>query len=309
MRLCRVYTKDIEPFFAVILQQRILRIHEAAKNYALAEKELTNLTDMESYLENLPKSEKSLRLLLKSISDDPKRLARPASDGKPTFLPGKDIQFLPPVKRPSKILCIGLNYRDHCEEQGKEVPKKPIVFNKFSSSMVPHEGEVKLPLKYDKCVDFEAEFAVVIGKKATRVTKRTAMKHVAGYTIVNDLSCRTLQANEKQWSRAKGFDDSCPIGPIIVTPDEIPDPHNLEISMKLNGKTMQKSNTSNLIFQVQDLISFISQVITLEPGDIISTGTPGGVGVHRDPQVFLQPNDKLDVYVERIGHLVNTCVK
>jgi 2-keto-4-pentenoate hydratase/2-oxohepta-3-ene-1,7-dioic acid hydratase in catechol pathway len=307
MRLCRVQTEVLAPFFALELKHKLLRVREAAREFGLAEADLGILETPHAYFQNLPKSESALRSLLKLISENPKKLAKPASDGQPFLLNAASATYLPPIERPAKILCIGLNYRDHCEEQNKPIPKKPVVFTKFATSLIGHGAEIPLPLKLDKCIDYEAELAIVIGKQATRVTKRTAMKHVGGYTIVNDVSARTVQSTERQWTRAKGFDGSCPCGPVIVTPDEVPDPHALDISLTLNGKVMQKSNTSNLVFTVPDLIAFISQAITLEPGDIISTGTCGGVGVYRDPQVFMQEGDVVEVKVERIGVLRNRC--
>jgi acylpyruvate hydrolase len=211
------------------------------------------------------------------------------------------------VDRPGKILCVGLNYRDHCEEQNKPIPKAPMIFNKFTTSLIGHGAEIPMPLKIDANIDHESELAVIIGKTAKGVKKRNALKHVAGYTAMNDVTARSLQNNEKQWSRAKGFDGSGPCGPCLVTPDEIDDPHALEIACRVNGETRQRSNTRELIFRIDALIEFITQVITLEPGDILSTGTPGGVGVYREPQIFLKPGDVVEVDIERIGVLRNTC--
>lgn len=306
MRLTRVSFPELPaPFFAIELKNKLLRVREAAAVFEIDENERPLIADPHAYLQNLPRSEKVLRALLKMISGKPRTLAKPAADGFPYLLPIEDAIWHPPIERPGKILCIGLNYRDHCEEQNKPIPKKPLVFPKFATSLVGHGQAITLPKKLDKCIDYEAEFGVVIGKKASRVTKRAAMKHVGGYTMINDLSARTLQNEERQWSRAKGFDGSCPCGPAIVTPDEIPDPHALAIELRLNGEVMQQSSTSNLIFDVPALISFISAAITLEPGDIISTGTPGGVGVYREPQVFLGEGDQVEVKIERLGVLKN----
>ncbi len=310
MRLCTVYTKDLDPFFGVELKHKILRVAPAARAFELPEKEAAGLATTMAYFQNLPASEKALRNLLKAISEDPKKLARPADDGNPFLIDSKDVSYATPIERPGKFLCIGLNYRDHCEEQNRPIPEKPLVFNKFNTSLIPHGAPIPLPAKkYEKNVDYEGEFAIVIGKKARRVTKKTAMKSVGGYTIVNDVSARTIQKAEKQWARAKGFDGSGPWGPVIVTPDEIPDPHTIGISTRLNGQLMQNSNTKNLIFGVDDLISFISQVITLEPGDVIATGTPGGVGVFRDPPVFLEEGDTVEIRIDRIGVLKNPVAK
>lgn len=309
MRLCTVSHEATGVFFGVELRQRILRVVEAARAFEYREEDIAILADTMTYFQNLPKSEKLLRKLLNGISSEPKRLARPGSDGAKILIDKKEVTWLPPIQRPGKFLCIGLNYKDHCTEQNRDIPKKPMVFNKFATSLVGHGGNISLPLKLDKNVDYEAELGVVIGKKAKRVTKRTAMKHVGGYMIVNDVSLRDIQATERQWSRAKGFDGSGPCGPAIVTPDEIPDPQNLGISCRVNGTVLQRSNTGEMIFPIAQLISFISQAMTLEPGDVISTGTPAGVGTYRDPEIYLAEGDVVEVRIDRLGSLVNKCVK
>ncbi|MEQ8820435.1 MAG: fumarylacetoacetate hydrolase family protein [Sumerlaeia bacterium] len=308
MRLCTVQTEATGVFFGVEIRTKILRVAAAAEAFALSKKERDGLADMMAYLADWPRSEKALRKLLQLIAEKPKTLAGASeADGLPFLIPAKDVTYLPPVRRPGKVLCIGLNYRDHCEEQNKPVPEFPIVFNKFATSLIGHEATIPLPLGLDDQIDYEAELAVVIGKEARAVSKRSALKHVAGYMCMNDVSARSLQAREKQWSRAKGFDGSGPCGPALVTPDEVGDPHALAITMKLNGKTMQSSNTGNLVFKVQELIAHISAVMTLEPGDIISTGTPGGVGLYRSPQRFLKIGDEVVVEIEKVGKLRNVC--
>jgi 2-keto-4-pentenoate hydratase/2-oxohepta-3-ene-1,7-dioic acid hydratase in catechol pathway len=309
MRLCTVSTKDIAPFFGIELKNKILRVAEAARAFDVAPASVEKLASTMAYFQSLPASEKILRALLKEISSTPKKLAHPAADGQPILIDQSAVTYHPPIERPGKFLCIGMNYRDHCAEKNQEIPKKPVVFNKFATSLIGHGADIPLPLKSDKNVDYEAELGVVIGKRARRVTKKTAMKCVGGYLIVNDVSLRSIQKSEPQWSRAKGFDGSGPCGPAIVTADEVPDPHNLRISCALNGKVVQNSNTSNLVFNVADLISFISQLVTLEPGDIISTGTPGGVGAYSNPPRFLTPGDVVEVRIDRLGALRNGCVK
>ncbi|CAN5362045.1 hypothetical protein BH09SUM1_BH09SUM1_18190 [soil metagenome] len=307
MRLCTVKTSTGNPVFGLELNRKILRIAESARSFGFSEKDVAMVKTSLDYFANLPASEKVLRKLLNAISENAKVLSKPGADGEPNLLDASSVTWLPPIQRPGKILCIGLNYRAHCTEQNKDIPKKPVVFNKFSTSLIGHGAEIPLPLKVDDHVDYEAELAVVIGKTAKNVTKRAAMKHVGGYMIMNDVSLRAIQKAEPQWSRAKGWDGSGPCGPSIVTPDEIPDPHALEISCRLNGTVMQKSNTSDFIFPIPELISFISQLVTLEPGDIISTGTPGGVGAHRTPPIFMKPGDVVEVKIDRIGTLRNVC--
>lgn len=307
MRLCRVKTANLAPFFAIESKRKLLRILEAATTLGFPEADLDRLQSPHTYFENLPKSEAALRKLLTTIAENPKKLGRVALDGQPYLIDPAEATYLPPIEKPAKILCIGLNYRDHCEEQNKPIPKQPVVFVKFATSLIGHGADIQLPTKLDKHIDYEAELAVVIGRKATRVTKKAAEKCIGGYTMVNDVSARAVQKAEPQWTRAKGFDGSAPCGPVIVTPDEIEDPHALDIACYVNGEKRQSSNTKHLVFGVPELISFISQAITLEPGDIISTGTPGGVGVYTNPQVFLKDGDVVEVKIEGIGTLKNVC--
>ena len=219
----------------------------------------------------------------------------------------EEIELLAPVPRPGKIVGIGLNYRDHASEIGMKLPEWPILFSKFSSAVIGPGCPIVLPAISDK-VDYEAELAVIIGKRAKGVRVEEALGYVAGYTLMNDVSARDVQTEDKQWVRGKSFDTFAPMGPALVTRDEIPDPGNLNISLKLNGRVMQSSNTSNLVFGVAELIAFISQAITLEPGDVIATGTPGGVGSSRKPQLFLKPGDVVAVEIEGIGILENPVV-
>lgn len=309
MRLATLSHEGLGSFFALQLRNRFVRVTAAAEAFGFSDSEKSKIASTLGYFQNLPQSEKVLRKLLAAISEKPRTISGNAADGFPVLFDAAAVKFLPPIQRPGKFLCIGMNYRDHCVEQNKEIPKVPVVFNKFATSLIGHETAIPLPLGLDTCIDYEAELGFVIGKTAKRVTKRTAMKHVAGYIIVNDVSLRSVQKKEPQWSRAKGFDGSGPCGPCIVTPDEIPDPHALAISCKVNGTVLQKSNTNQLVFNIADLIAHISQAMTLEPGDIVSTGTPGGVGMYRDPQVFLKEGDVVEVAIDRLGVLRNTCAK
>jgi 2-keto-4-pentenoate hydratase/2-oxohepta-3-ene-1,7-dioic acid hydratase in catechol pathway len=215
------------------------------------------------------------------------------------------VKLAAPILNPQKIIGVGLNYRDHCEENNLEPPHSPITFAKYPSAIIGPEEAISLHPEETQQVDYEAEFAVVIGRQARRVSEHEAMDYVAGYTIVNDVSARDIQFAEKQWVRAKSLDTFCPLGPVLVTKDEVPDPHSLDITCILNGKVVQHSNTKHLLFGVASLVSFLSRSITLLPGDIISTGTPGGVGYYRKPQLFLKPGDIVQVEIERIGILSN----
>jgi 2-keto-4-pentenoate hydratase/2-oxohepta-3-ene-1,7-dioic acid hydratase in catechol pathway len=209
-----------------------------------------------------------------------------------------------PIAHPQKITCVGLNYADHAREGGVEPPKAPIFFLKSHNTICGPGDPIKLPPNSEK-VDYEAEFAVVIGKRGRGIPESDAHKYIAGYTILHDVSARDMQFSDNQWYRGKSCDTFAPTGPWIVTPDEIPDPHSLRISLTLNGETLQDSNTSNLIFKVPFLISYLSQSLTWEVGDLISTGTPPGVGFARKPPVFLKAGDTTSVTVEGIGTLTN----
>jgi 2-keto-4-pentenoate hydratase/2-oxohepta-3-ene-1,7-dioic acid hydratase in catechol pathway len=214
------------------------------------------------------------------------------------------LDFHAPIIRPLKLIGIGLNYKDHAEEVKLPAPKQPLIFGMYSNAIVAHEHPIVIP-PMSKQVDYEAELGVVIGRRARNVSTRNALPFIAGYTIINDVSARDLQFSDGQWLRAKSFDTFAPMGPFLVTREELGDAGNLGIQMRLNGRTMQNSNTQNLIFKVPDLVSYLSEVMTLEVGDVIATGTPAGVGFARNPQVFMQPGDIAEVEIEGIGILRN----
>jgi 2-keto-4-pentenoate hydratase/2-oxohepta-3-ene-1,7-dioic acid hydratase in catechol pathway len=217
-----------------------------------------------------------------------------------------EIKFLPAV-HPSKILAIGRNYVDHAMEGGAAPPAAPLLFNKLPNSLSAHDAPIVLP-DISQQVDYEAELAVVIGRRARRVSEAKALDYVFGYTMINDVSARDLQFGDGQWTRGKGLDTFAPVGPFITTRDEIADVQALKIEGRLNGKVMQSSNTGKMIFKVAYLISYLSQGLTLEPGDVIATGTPEGVGVFRDPPVLLKAGDVYEVEIEGLGTLRNPVV-
>lgn len=223
------------------------------------------------------------------------------------LVPRRDAYWFAPVPRPGKIVCVGLNYRDHARESGLAVPTTPVIFSKFSSCVIAPGEPVVVPTTSEK-MDYEAELAVVIGRVAKHVSADRAYDYVLGYTAFNDVTARDFQFGDGQWQRGKSCDTFAPMGQTIVTTDEIPDPHTLRITMKVNGAVMQDSNTNQLIFRVPELIEFITRSITLEPGDVIATGTPAGVGFARKPPVFLKPGDTMEVEIERIGGLGNPIV-
>ncbi len=212
------------------------------------------------------------------------------------------------IPRPGKIVCVGLNYRDHAAEGGQDLPKAPLLFAKWPNTLIGDGDPVVLPPESTQ-VDYEAELGVVIGAKAKRVSERDALDHVAGYICVNDVSARDLQFADGQWTRGKSPDTFCPVGPRLVPREEIADPQALAIRCLVNGQALQDSSTAQMIFSVAEIIAYTSQIITLEPGDLIATGTPAGVGVFRDPKVLLQDGDEVSVEIEGLGTLTNPITK
>jgi 2-keto-4-pentenoate hydratase/2-oxohepta-3-ene-1,7-dioic acid hydratase in catechol pathway len=217
------------------------------------------------------------------------------------------VRLLAPVPRPPKFICVGLNYRDHAAEAKQEIPTVPTIFSKFSNVVVGPGAPVILPKASTK-PDYEAELAFVIGRGGRHISSGRAYDHVVGYTIVNDISARDYQAATSQWLMGKTFDTFGPMGPWIVTKDEIPDPHSLDISTEIAGETLQHSNTREMVFYIPVLIEYISTVVTLEPGDVVATGTPAGVGFARRPRRWLQPGEETIVRIQGIGELRNPIV-
>jgi 2-keto-4-pentenoate hydratase/2-oxohepta-3-ene-1,7-dioic acid hydratase in catechol pathway len=222
-------------------------------------------------------------------------------------LPVDDTVLLAPVGRPGKVVAIGRNYREHAAEEGVDAPPAPLVFAKFPSSIVGPDADIRWDPALTTQVDFEAELAVVIGRPARRVPEADALAHVLGYTALNDVSARDVQFGDGQWTRGKSLDTFCPIGPALVTADEIPDPQALRIECRVNDVVMQEASTVDMYFGVAAIVSHCSIAFTLEPGDVIATGTPGGVGIFRDPPVVLADGDVVAVSIEGIGTLRNTC--
>jgi 2-keto-4-pentenoate hydratase/2-oxohepta-3-ene-1,7-dioic acid hydratase in catechol pathway len=214
------------------------------------------------------------------------------------------VHLVAPIPRPPRVFCVGLNYRDHAIESKMEMPKVPTIFIKLPSAVIGPNEPVRIPA-LTKQPDYEVEFAIVIGKAGRNIAKENWQDYVFGYTILNDVSARDVQLATSQWILGKSFDTFCPLGPAIVTADEIADPHNLDIRMTIGGEVLQHSNTRELIFKAPELISYISAVTALEPGDIISTGTPAGVGLGRSPQRWLQPGETMVAEVEGLGQLIN----
>jgi 2-keto-4-pentenoate hydratase/2-oxohepta-3-ene-1,7-dioic acid hydratase in catechol pathway len=249
----------------------------------------------------------SLKALLEQGAPALERAREAINSGKP--LPKYNVKLLPPIPDPEKIICIGLNYADHAAETGAKLPSEPVVFNKFLTALRAHEDEIVLP-KASQEVDYEAELVVVIGKTARHVLRGEAMQYVAGYACGHDVSARDWQKGKPggQWLLGKSFDSFAPLGPELVTADEVGDPGSLQVQLRLNGQLMQNSTTRQLIFPIDYLVAYLSQCVTLKPGDLIYTGTPPGVGMARKPPVWLQPGDIVEVEVEKVGILRNPVV-
>jgi 2,4-didehydro-3-deoxy-L-rhamnonate hydrolase len=235
-------------------------------------------------------------------------LATGTFEGDGDAMPLDGVRLRAPVPRPGKVICVGLNYRDHAEETGQAIPEEPVLFAKFANSVLAPEATIDVPALVEQ-PDYEAELGVVIGTTAKHVAERDALDHVEGYICVNDVSARDLQFGDGQWTRGKSPDTFCPVGPRLVPREEIDDPQALAIRCVLNGKTMQDSSTGQMIFSVAEIIAYVTRVITLEPGDLIATGTPAGVGVFRDPKVLLKDGDEVSVEIEGLGTLTNPVEK
>jgi 2-keto-4-pentenoate hydratase/2-oxohepta-3-ene-1,7-dioic acid hydratase in catechol pathway len=224
----------------------------------------------------------------------------------PAKAPLASVKLCAPIPDPPKILCMGLNYRDHAAEAKLEIPSYPVIFAKYSNTVIACGDNIVLP-KNSRKPDYEAEFGFVIGKRARHVPAADWREYVFGYMNCNDVSARDVQTAVSQWTMGKNFDTFAPMGPYLVSADEIADPHNLDISLTLNGETMQSSNTRELIFKIPETVEFLSGIMTLEPGDVVLTGTPAGVGFSHRPPRWLKPGDEVVVRVEGLGELRNTC--
>ena len=259
--------------------------------------------DMMVYLEGGAKAHQAVSQLFAWVGE-----AISKNKSSEFIYPLSEIQFTPLIEQPSKIICVGLNYADHCREQNFEIPTSILLFSKFPTSITGPGGGISWPEEVSQQVDYEAELGVVIGRTAKDVAPEEAYDYIAGYTVVNDVSARDVQFSDKQWVRGKSFDTFCPIGPYLVTTDEINDPHQLGIRCWVNGELVQDSNTDQMIFKIPEVITFITKTCTLLPGDIICTGTPISVGVSREPQLFLKPGDTVEIEIEKLGRLSNPVV-
>ncbi|MGQ9487512.1 MAG: fumarylacetoacetate hydrolase family protein [Armatimonadota bacterium] len=296
------YRKDGRESIGVVVDERVVDI-----NVGLALLRTSGILahDMVHLLEQGEEALQTVRHIAQAYQQ---LLASYPADAQEVSLPLSEVTLLPPVTRPQKVLAIGANYKAHCAESGMPVPQKPIVFVKVTSALTAH-GEAIVYPRITQELDYEGELAVIVGKRARHVPEEDAMQYIAGYTIMNDVSARDLQRTEGQWSRAKGCDTFAPCGPWLVTADEIADPHNLTIETRVNGEVRQQASTGDMIFPIPFLIAYITSAMTLVPGDIITTGTPAGVGVYRQPKGLLQPGDEVSICIEGIGELRNHVVQ
>ncbi len=219
-----------------------------------------------------------------------------------------EVTLKAPLPRPGKLILLGLNYRDHAEETGQKIPEVPTLFSKYLNSVIGPGEPILIPRATDQ-IDYEAEFAFVIGRRGRDIPREHALEYVAGYTIINDVSARDYQFSTSQWMVGKTFDTHCPMGPALVLKDEIPDPHNLDLKLTIGHEVLQKSNTKQLIFKIPETVEYLSQVLTLEPGDVISTGTPAGVGFTRKPPRWLRPGETVRIEISGLGALENPVAK
>ncbi|MGZ8843922.1 MAG: fumarylacetoacetate hydrolase family protein [Pyrinomonadaceae bacterium] len=304
MKLAQFKTKDSEQQrLGILLGDVVCDVAELARAVQTAGgKPAEWLLDINNTCDVIKRGPSAVKDIDSLLNLNPTRGAR----GHATAHHLDQIQFLPAVY-PSKILAFGRNYAEHAAEGGADLPAAPLLFNKLTNSLSAHDAPIVLPTVSEQ-VDYEAELAVIIGKPAKRVSEADALDYVFGYSLINDVSARDLQYGDKQWTRGKGLDTFAPLGPFITTRDEIEDVQALKIEGVLNGNVMQSSNTSKMIFKVAYLVSYLSQGITLEPGDVIASGTPDGVGVFRKPPVLLKPGDVFEVRIEKLGTLRNSVV-
>jgi acylpyruvate hydrolase len=299
------FVVDIRAAVELVSRRRVPRALAARSAFKAAARTVLESGPAPRHMIELLERGEAWRRALGVITGSLAKALDPRKASKGLFTPLASARLRAPIARPGKITCVGLNYADHAREQGIEPPTSPIFFLKSSNTVCGPGDDVRMPPNSTQ-IDYEAEFAVVIGKGGSRIPEERAYEHIAGYMILNDVTARDQQFSDKQWFRGKSCDTFAPTGPWITTRDEVADPHNLTIALTLNGETMQNSNTSNLIFKVPYLVSYLSQSVTWEPGDLISTGTPPGVGVFRKPPVFLTSGDSMSVTVEKLGTLTNT---
>ncbi|XP_061527996.1 fumarylacetoacetate hydrolase domain-containing protein 2A [Phycodurus eques] len=263
------------------------------------------VVDLKAFEPSMPSTMKGLL----ELGDEGLECAQRALSSGQCMLKRSDVRLLSPILAPEKVVCVGLNYRDHCLEQKAPIPKEPIIFSKFSNAITGPYDDIILPSESQE-VDWEAELAFVIGRRGKHIKEEEALSYVAGFTVANDVSARDWQMkrNGKQWLLGKTFESFCPLGPALVTTDAVRDPHKLGIRCLVNGDAVQSSNTDQMIFKTEALISWVSKFVTLTPGDVFLTGTPPGVGLFRKPPVFLKKGDVVECQIDQLGSIINKVV-
>lgn len=304
MKFCSFAFQGLESYGVALPGDSVLDLRKGGEEFQQRSKgeefpsSLWRAPDLKSWLAHGPAALEAASALAEE--------AEGSLAGSPAVVPQSRIRLRAPIPNPSKIVAVGLNYRDHAEEQNAPLPERPLIFAKFPSAVIGPGEEIRIP-DISRQVDPEAELCAVVLERGRRFTPEQARGALA-FMVGNDVSARDLQYSDKQWVRGKSCDTFAPCGPWLVTAEEVGDPHNLEIQLRVNGELRQSSNTRNLIFNCYDLAAFVSQAITLEVGDILFTGTPGGVGVYRNPPVFLQAGDVVEVRIDKLGVLKNPVV-
>lgn len=297
MQLAMFQHQNKKARVGLCLGDRILDIKAAMEISAIFVPEELNCDSMEMLFASNP----DVISILKQIEND---YIHKLGSLENCLLPIDSVKILPPISSPSKIICVGLNYYSHCLEQKAKIPERPLLFAKYPSAITGHTFPIIKPEDVKK-LDCEAELAVIISREGKRIRKEDAEKYIAGYANFNDITARDIQFSDRQWVRSKSFDTFAPLGPFLVTPDEVGDASNLHIKCSVNDEVWQDSSTSDMIFSCPELIEFISENITLMPGDIIATGTPAGVGIFQNPPRFLKPGDVIKVEIQGLGVLQN----
>jgi acylpyruvate hydrolase len=300
------FSYDGNKRMGAFIDNRVIDLNYACEEMLKSQEKLRAKQIAEAYVppnmvEFLQGGEQSMAMARESVNF---ALNSEKNFSRKVVLPVSEVRFEAPVQNPTKMICVGHNYREHILEMGRELPPYPVVFAKFANTIIGPQDDIPFYPISDQ-LDYEAEFAFVIGRRARNVTQEKALDYVAGYTIVNDITYRDIQRRTIQWLQGKTVEGSAPMGPWLVTRDEITDPSGLEVVLTVNGEERQRSNTKNLVFTVPYLVEFLSGLMTLEPGDVILTGTPGGVGVARNPQVFLRDGDVVRIEIDQIGVLEN----
>ncbi|KAJ8005771.1 hypothetical protein DPEC_G00121350 [Dallia pectoralis] len=307
VRLSAILEKQIHYLAAMRLVQFCRLADGGGIRIGIEQGEGLGLIDLKAYDPSMPTTMKELL----EMGPRGMQCAQRALEASPAqcVVPRVEVRLLSPVLAPEKVVCVGMNYRDHCLEQNAPIPKEPIIFSKFPSAITGPFDDITLPDESQE-VDWEVELAFVIGRKGKHIKEEDAMSYVAGFTVANDVSARDwqLKRNGNQWLLGKTFDSFCPLGPALVTTSAVKDPHNLGIRCLVNGVAVQNSNTNQLIFKTEQVVAWVSKFMTLSPGDVFLTGTPPGVGVFRNPPVFLKKGDVVECQIDQLGVIRNNVV-